>query len=87
MVKGKVPSLQFDPATRRVSAAILPMDRRDWLAQLLTDDDVETLKHLAREGMGENTCGRSRRISPICRLGRTPPPASRCCGRRPRRSR
>ena len=30
------------------------MDRRDWLAQLLTDDDVETLKHLAREGMGEN---------------------------------
>jgi hypothetical protein len=41
------------------------MDRRDWLAQLLTDDDVETLKHLAREGMGENTCRRSRRISPI----------------------
>ena len=31
------------------------MDRRDWLAQLLTDDDVETLKHLAREGMGENS--------------------------------
>jgi hypothetical protein len=30
------------------------MDRRDWLAQLLTDDDVETLKHLACEGMGEN---------------------------------
>ena len=38
------------------------MDRRDSLAQLLTDDDVETLKHLAREGTGENTCGRSRRI-------------------------
>src|SRR5271157_3073486 len=31
------------------------MDRRDRLAQLLTDDDVETLKHLARRGMGENT--------------------------------
>ena len=31
------------------------MDRRDRLAQLLTDDDVATLKHLAREGMGENT--------------------------------
>ena len=31
------------------------MDRRDWLAELLTDDDVETLKHLAREGMGENS--------------------------------
>jgi hypothetical protein len=31
------------------------MDRRDWLAQLLTDDDVEALKQLAREGMGENS--------------------------------
>ena len=30
------------------------MDLRDRLAELLTDDDVETLKHLAREGMGEN---------------------------------
>ncbi len=51
---------QTDPETRRALeldtlAAILPMDRRDRLAQLLTDDDVETLKHLAREGMGENT--------------------------------
>jgi hypothetical protein len=35
--------------------AILPMDRRDRLAELLTDDGVETLKHLAHEGMGENT--------------------------------
>ena len=31
------------------------MDRRDWLVQLLTGDDVETLKQLAREGMGENS--------------------------------
>jgi hypothetical protein len=30
-------------------AAILPMDRRDRLAELLTDGDVETLEHLARE--------------------------------------
>ena len=36
-------------------AAILPADRRDQLAQILTDDDVATLKHLAREGMGENS--------------------------------
>src|SRR6202022_4976173 len=36
-------------------AAILPMNRRDRLAQVLTDDDVATLKHLASEGMGENT--------------------------------
>ena len=49
-----------DPDARRAMqldtlAAILPMDRRDKLAQILTDDDVATLKHLAREGMGENT--------------------------------
>jgi integrase len=54
------PALLSDPETRRALqldalAAILPMDRRDRLAQILTDDDVETLKHLAREGMGENT--------------------------------
>jgi integrase len=49
-----------DSTTRRALqldalSAILPMERRDRLAELLTDDDVETLKHLAREGMGENT--------------------------------
>ncbi|WP_037150250.1 site-specific integrase [Rhizobium freirei] len=35
--------------------AILPLARRDQLATLLTDDDVETLKHLANQGMGANT--------------------------------
>lgn len=50
----------FDHETRRALeldtlAAILPMDRRDRLAELLTDEDVATLTHLAREGMGENT--------------------------------
>lgn len=35
--------------------AVLPLDRRDQLAAILTDADVETLKHLASEGMGENT--------------------------------
>ena len=54
------PPVAVDPETRRAHqldalAAVLPMDRRDRLAQLLTDDDVETLKHLARSGMGENT--------------------------------
>ena len=49
-----------DPETRRALeldtlAAILPMDRRDRLAELLTDEDVATLTHLAREGMGANT--------------------------------
>lgn len=32
--------------------AILPFDRRDQLAALLTDTDVATLKHLAKEGVG-----------------------------------
>lgn len=36
-------------------AAILPIDRRDALATLLTDDDVATLKHLAGEGIGDNS--------------------------------
>jgi len=49
-----------DTETRRALqldalANILPMERRDKLATILTDDDVETLRHLAREGMGENS--------------------------------
>jgi hypothetical protein len=53
-------AFQSDPQTRRAVeldalAAVLPIDRRDRLAELLTDDDVEILKHLARQGMGENT--------------------------------
>jgi hypothetical protein len=54
IVKGRSP----DAESRRAPdldtlSAILPLDRRDRLAQLLTD--VATLKHLAREGMGENS--------------------------------
>ena len=53
-------ALLSDPESRRALqldtlSAILPMERRDRLAELLTDDDVATLKHLAREGMGENS--------------------------------
>jgi integrase len=49
-----------NPVTRRAEeldtiAAVLPLDRRDELAELLTDQDVETLRHLVKEGMGENT--------------------------------
>ena len=36
-------------------AAVLPMERRDELAELLTDRDVETLRHLVNQGMGANT--------------------------------
>lgn len=35
--------------------SILPFDRRDFLAEILTTDDIETLRHLAKEGLGENT--------------------------------
>lgn len=53
-------ALVSDPETRRALqldalASILPIDRRDRLAELLTDEDVATLNHLAQEGMGENT--------------------------------
>ncbi len=49
-----------DTLARRVEeldtiASVLPMERRDELAELLTDQDVETLRHLVNEGMGENT--------------------------------
>jgi hypothetical protein len=44
--------------------AILPFDRRERLAELLTDDDIATLKHLAGEGMGgRSPSGCSRRVS------------------------
>ena len=52
--------LTKDPIDRRAQeldtiAAVLPIERRDELAGLLTDQDVETLRHLVNEGMGENT--------------------------------
>ncbi len=37
------------------NAAVLPINRRDMLAGILTDEDIETLSHLVNEGMGENT--------------------------------
>lgn len=36
-------------------ASVLPMERRDELAELLTDSDVESLRHLVNQGMGDNT--------------------------------
>lgn len=54
------PSSSKTPVDRRADeldtiAAVLPIDRRDELAELLTDQDVETLRHLVNEGMGVNT--------------------------------
>ncbi len=36
-------------------ASVLPLERRDELAELLTDRNVETLRHLLNQGMGANT--------------------------------
>lgn len=60
MPKRPLPAVPSDAIIKRSEQldaldAILPFDRRDRLAAILTDDDVETLKHLASEGMGENT--------------------------------
>ena len=38
-------------------AAVLPIERRDELAELLTDQDGATLRHLVNEGMGQNILG------------------------------
>ena len=50
----------MSPVERRAEeldtiAAVLPIERRDELAELLTDQDVATLRHLVNEGMGQNT--------------------------------
>ncbi|MBX4870211.1 tyrosine-type recombinase/integrase [Rhizobium bangladeshense] len=55
-----MPPIQKSAVERRAEeldtiAAVLPMERRDELAELLTDQDVETLKHLVERGMGDNT--------------------------------
>ena len=36
-------------------ASMLPMARCDRLAELLTEANIATLKHLSQQGMGENT--------------------------------
>jgi integrase len=55
-----LPSPMSDLETSRALAldalaAILPADRRDRLATVLSDDDVATLRHLAKRGIGDNT--------------------------------
>jgi len=62
--------------------AILPFDRRDQLAELLTDDDVATLKHLASEGMGDNTMRALASDLAISKLSALSRPAVPFLGRR-----
>lgn len=54
------PTSGHGPVERKIGqldalAAILPAGRCEQLAEILTEDDVATLKHLAQQGMGENT--------------------------------
>jgi hypothetical protein len=43
------------PPTWTIRPLTRSLERRGELAKLLTDQDVETLRHLVSEGMGENT--------------------------------
>ncbi|WP_407829714.1 hypothetical protein, partial [Staphylococcus aureus] len=54
MAKGKT-SAAMSTVELDTIASVLPIERRDELAELLTDQDVETLKHLVNQGMGDNT--------------------------------
>jgi hypothetical protein len=53
------PSLAEGDLTRANSlnglAGVLPLERRDQLATLLTDKDIATLRHRTEQRMGENT--------------------------------
>lgn len=56
----RFPKPASDDKLRRAAAldsldSVLPFDRREVLAEILTDDDVATLRHLATEGIGENS--------------------------------
>lgn len=61
MAKRPIPdNNQAQSITRRAEAldaldGILPFDRRTELAGVLSDDDVETLRHLAHQGLGHNS--------------------------------
>ncbi|MGE6743991.1 hypothetical protein ACQKGC_27360, partial [Allorhizobium pseudoryzae] len=56
------PSSSKTPVDRRADeldtiAAVLPIDRRDELAELLTDQDIETLRHLVNEASRHESVG------------------------------
>jgi integrase len=60
MVGPDLPSAIKPRAERRAEqldalAAILPIEGRDRLSEILTDQDVATLTHLARQGIGPNS--------------------------------
>jgi hypothetical protein len=66
-------------------ASVLPMERRDELAELLTDQDVETLRHLVNEGMGDNTLRALTSDLAYLEAWGLAATGSPCPGRRPKR--
>gem|GEM_PF-1751605 len=66
-------------------ASVLPLERRDELAELLTDDDIETLRHLVNQGMGDNTLRALTSDLAYLEAWGSLPPDNPCPGRRPRR--
>jgi hypothetical protein len=87
MTKPKTTPTAFDCRAEELDtiASVLPMERRDELAELLTDQDFETLRHLVNEGMGDNTLRALTSDLAISKLGDWQPQAVPCPGRRPRR--
>lgn len=70
MTTSPVSAIERRAETLDTISAVLPVNRRDMLAGILTDEDVETLRHLVNEGMGENTLRALTRIWPISKPGR-----------------
>jgi hypothetical protein len=62
-------------------ACVLPADRHETLAALLTDEDVAPLKHLVEEGMGANTLRALAWTWATWRPGRSPRPVFPSPGR------
>ncbi|ADY66053.1 integrase-like protein [Agrobacterium tumefaciens] len=59
-------------------ASVLPLQRRDELAELLIDQDIETLRHLVNQGMRGNTLRADLRPS---YKNAAKPPLTRACRR------
>jgi hypothetical protein len=57
-------------------SAVLQLGSRDRMPELLSDGEVETLRHLTREGCGRTHCVPCPPTSPISKRGRSPRVAS-----------
>jgi hypothetical protein len=74
-----------EPDLRRTNgldalAGVIPAQRREALAGILTDDDVATLRHLAEGGIGPNTLRALASDLGYLEAWAHAPPAFRCLG-------